>query len=150
MKKLISILFFSTSFIFLNAQADSLKTVVTTLDIKGTSYTVCQKFPEEIIGEYLKGKKGNPMTFLNHDGTGYFQMTGKPNAIKFWIDCNEKGEVKKTWLFDGNFTVMVTFQYTDEAVRAVWGEYDRIEIKVAYDQGYAIIHQERYHNIRNK
>lgn len=132
------------------AQTDSLKPLVSTIEVKGTRYTVCQKFPEEICGEYLKGKKGHPMTFLNSDGTGYFQMTGSPQQIRFWIDCNEAGEVKKTWLFDGNFTVMVTFQYVDESVRAVWGEYDRIEIKVAYDQGYSIIHQERYHNFRKK
>jgi len=150
MKNILSLLFLATSLTFLTAQTDSLKPLVSTIVIKGTSYTVCQKFPEEICGEYLKGKKGHPMTFLNNDGTGYFQMTGNPNAIKFWIDCNEVGEVKKTWLFDGNFTVMVTFQYVDQSVRDVWGEYERIEIKVAYDQGYSIIHQERFHSFRKK
>ena len=150
MKKLLVILLLSLLLGQLNAQSDSLQSVVTTLVVNGTTYKVNQKFPEEICGEYLKGKKGHPNTLLNGDGTGYFQRTGPPHPIKFWIECDVNGNIKKNWLFDGNYTVNVVYQYNDESVRAVWGEFEVMEIKVAYDQGYSIIFEERFHNFRKK
>jgi hypothetical protein len=36
----------------------------------------------------------------------------------------------------------------DEEVRSQWGEFISMEIKVAYDKGYSIIHQERFYLFR--
>ncbi len=119
------------------------------IEINGKEFLGCQKFPVEICGEYLFNKKGDPRVLLNCDGSGYFQRHGVvPHAINFWIHCDEQGTPIKTYGFDGNHFVTVFFQYVDEKVRSQWGDYISMEIKVAYDKGYSIIHQERFYLFR--
>lgn len=145
MKKII---FFLVVFIpFVNMS--SAQTELTKIEMEGKVYQVCKKFPEAIIGEYLYQKKGAPRVQLNNDGGGYFQRTGvKPHLIEFWICCDEKGEVIKTYSLDGNYKVTVIYRYLDEDVRALWGEYEIMDINIAYDKGFAIIMEERFHQLR--
>lgn len=127
----------------------SAQTEITKIELEGKVYPVCKKFPTEIIGEYLYQKKGAPRVQLNSDGGGYFQRTGvKPHVIQFWICCDEKGDVIKNYSFDGNYKVTVIYQYVDADVRALWGEYEMMDINIAYDKGYSIIMEERFHQIR--
>jgi hypothetical protein len=148
MKKiLLSFLFLLFSFSFLSAQ-NNLDTIIT-IECNGKSYNVSQKFPTEIIGEYLYYKKGNPRAFLRADGTGYFhRKEERPPAIQFWVECDEKGAAKRNYSFDSNFYVTLVYQYTDEELRKLWGEYQTMEVRVDYGKGYAIIFQERFHNFR--
>lgn len=130
-----------------SAQTDTID--IDTIEVKGISYTVCQTFPKEICGEYLFNKKGNPKVLLNPNGSGYFQRHGvKPHIIKFWIVCNEDGVPKRTYGLDLNYFLTILFQYTDGSVRELGNEYEILDIRIAYDEGYAIIHQERFHLFR--
>ncbi len=129
------------------AQTDTID--IDTIVVKGTSYTVCQTFPEDICGEYLFHKKSNPKVLLNPNGSGYFQRHGvKPHIIKFWIVCDQEGKPKKTYGLDLNYFYTILFQYTDASVRELGAEYELLDIRIAYDEGYAIIHQERFHLFR--
>jgi hypothetical protein len=132
-------------FILLTAISETVFAQIETkkIEINGKEFLGCQKFPVEICGEYLFNKKGDPRVLLN------FQRHGVvPHAINFWIHCDEQGTPIKTYGFDGNHFVTVFFQYVDEEVRSQWGEFISMEIKVAYDKGYSIIHQERFYLFR--
>ncbi|MFI5451163.1 hypothetical protein ACHMWN_03310 [Pedobacter sp. UC225_61] len=133
------VLIFSLGFVF--AQSD-----VISIDLKGTKYTVSKKIPKEIIGEYLYEKKGEPKVVLNADGTGSFQPhMVPPISIKYWIDCDAKGVIRKTEGINGRYQYTLLIQYLDgKNGNYPVNSYDLMGVTVLTDQGQAVIYGERY------
>lgn len=119
---------------------------VETLDLMGTTYTVCSVFPEEIIGEYEYEGNGDPKVLLNEEGTGYFQPhQTDPIKIKFWIDCDENGTWRKQVGGTGRYQYTLVVQYLDGTNQnyAV-GKYDLMGVMIQPDLNRVAILGERY------
>jgi hypothetical protein len=119
---------------------------VITKDLEGTSYTVSQHFPPEILGKYTYEGKGEPIVLLNEDGTGLFQPHGvAPIKIKFWIDCDETGKWRRQDGIEGRYqyTLLIQYQESDSG-NYPSGKYDLMGVAVLHDLGRAVIYGERY------
>lgn len=122
------------------------QTKVESIEVMGDTYTVCKDFPKEIIGKYLYEGKGEPIILLNDDGTGLFQphMTD-PIKIKFWIDCDEKGNIRKQVGSEERYQYTLLIQYLDgNNGNYPVGKYDLMGVMVLKDLGRVSIYGERY------
>lgn len=119
---------------------------VETLELMGKKYTVTKVFPTEILGEYLYEGNGEPKVLLNKDGSGYLQPhQTAPINIKFWIDCDEKGNWRKQEGAPGRYQYTLVVQYldgTNNNYKA--GSYDLMGVMILKDLGRASIYGERY------
>jgi len=121
-----------------------------TFTVAGNTYYGTKAIPAEIIGLYKYEKTKDPIVQVNADGTGYFQPHDVPKyPVEYWIETDAKGVIqKRTSETNKNYQVVLILKYGSNG-EAGWkgekaGQYDRIEITVAYDQGYAIALGERY------
>jgi hypothetical protein len=122
------------------------QTKVQTLDLMGKKYTVSTKFPDEIIGVYLYEGKGEPKIILEKDGFGYFQPhQTAPIKIKFWIDCDETGKLRKEVGGTGRYQYTLVVQYLDgNNGNYKVGNYDLMGVMIQPDMGRVAILGERY------
>ena len=122
------------------------------IDLNGTVYTVTKKIPEEmkyILGEYQYewGKNGKePIVYLSDKNEGVFQPhMVAPIPITFWLDCDEKGVVRKKTGINGRYQVTLLIKYGESASRNyATGTYDLMGVTVVPDENYAVIYGERY------
>ncbi len=106
---------------------------VETIDLKGKNHTVTKDIPadlKEILGLYkCDTKDGYPIVELRADGTGRFQFHGvEPDNIEFWLDCDEKGEIRKQTGEGGNYGVTLLYKYTSGSMA---GQYDLLGVMVS-------------------
>ena len=141
---LLGITFFAAYISIANAQTE-----VESIDLMGHTYTVCKNFPGEIIGNYEYEGDGPPIVSLKGDGRGLFQPHMK-NAIniKFWIDCDENGVVRKQEGSEGRYQYTLLIQYLDEGNgNYPAGSYDLMGVMILKDLGRAVIYGERYKSL---
>ncbi len=145
MKKGLFILLFLGASVMALAQVEK-------IDLNGKEYTVTKKIPDDmkyILGEYIYNwgkQKKEPIIQLNADNTGIFQphdVDGIP--IKFWLDCDENGVVRKQEGVNGRYQVTLLIQYQPSYSRIYpGGTYGLLGVAVVVDQGYAVILGERF------
>lgn len=118
--------------------------------IDGNSYYGTKAFPEEILGYYQYEKTKEPIVEIKKDGSGLFQVHGvKAYPVEYWIQTDAKGVIqRRTSETNKNFQVVLILKYGSNG-ESGWkgentGKYDRIEVTVAFDQGYAIALGERF------
>lgn len=118
--------------------------------IDGNTYYGTKAFPEEILGYYQYEKTKEPVVEINKDGSGLFQVHGvKAYPVEYWIQTDAKGVIqKRTSETNKNYQVVLILKYGSNG-ESGWkgdkvGKYDRIEVTVAFDQGYAIALGERF------
>ena len=124
-----------------NAQSN-----VEKIDLKGKTYTVSKNFPREILGLYKYEGEGDPIVKLEENGEGLFQPhMVNPIKIKFWIDCDENGVIRKQEGSEGRYQYTLLIQYLDgtNGNYAV-GKYDLMGVMILKDLGRAVIYGERY------
>ncbi|MCC9167990.1 hypothetical protein [Pontibacter harenae] len=142
MKKLsLLFIFFIAVVHFTQAQ-----TKVESIEVMGNTYTVSKEFPQEIIGKYLYEGKGEPIILLNNDGTGLFQPhMNDPIKIRFWIDCDEQGTIRKRVGSEERYQYTLLIQYMDgNNGNYPVGKYDLMGVMVLKDLGRVSIYGERY------
>lgn len=136
-------------FLFLgnNAKAQEIEKI----EYKGEIITVTQKFPKEIFGRYLYEKQGEPIIELNDNGEGLFQPHKKPPIkIKYWIECDDKMQIRKEEGINGRYKYKLVIKYLDgNNGNYPVGGYDLMGVFIAKDMGYAIIYGERYKSLNN-
>ncbi|MDA9555640.1 hypothetical protein N9R54_05325 [Pelobium sp.] len=149
MKKLVVLLFF-----LVGVHAISIaQTKIESINLMGKTYTVTKDFPEnvkkEIMGKYTYEEKGEPIILLNPDGFGLFQPhMSAPIKIKFWIDCDEKGNIRKEQGVEGRYQYTLLIQYLDgNNGNYPVGEYNLMGVAVLKDLGKAVIYGERYKSL---
>ena len=151
MKKITFMLHFLCSVFLLKAQS-----VVEKINLKGTGYTVTRQIPDDmkvILGKYTYewGKTTEePIVELNEDNTGLFQPhMVAPIPIKFWLDCDEKGVIRKQEGINGRYQVTLLLQYgTSTNGNYATGDYDLMGVTVVTDENYAVIYGERYKKLK--
>lgn len=118
--------------------------------IDGTTYYGTKAFPEEILGYYQYEKVKEPVVEINKDGSGLFQVHGvKAYPVEYWIQTDAKGVIqKRTSETNKNYQVVLILKYGSNG-ESGWkgentGKLDRIEVTLAFDQGYAIALGERF------
>lgn len=118
--------------------------------INGNTYYGTKAIPDEITGFYRFEKTKDPIVEVKKDGTGLFQVHDvKAYPVEYWIETDAKGKIqKRTSETNKNYQIVLILKYGSNG-ESGWkgektGKYDRIEITVAYDQGYAIALGERY------
>lgn len=144
MKKLfITFIITLGSLLYAQAQIES-------IDLAGKKYTVTKTFPSEIIGKYLYEGKGEPIVLLNDDGTGLFQPhMKKPIQIKFWIDCDEKGVIRKQQGSEGRYQYTLLIQYLNsDNGNYSSGKYDLMDVAILRDLKRVVIYGERYMDLK--
>lgn len=116
----------------------------------GNTYYGIKAFPEEILGYYKYEKTKEPIVEINKDGSGLFQIHDvKAYPVEYWIQTDAKGVIqKRTSENNKNYQVVLILKYGSNG-ESGWkgdkvGKYDRIEVTVAFDQGYAIVLGERF------
>ena len=126
------------------------------IDLKGTTYTVTKKIPQEmeyILGEYHYewGKNGTePIVELSKNNEGYFQphMVSKI-PITFWLDCDENGNIRKQTGINGRYQVTLLIKYGESPSKNyATGSYDLMGVTVVPDENYAVIYGERYKKLK--
>jgi hypothetical protein len=116
-------------------------------------YYGTKAIPEEITGLYKYEKIKEPIVEINKDGTGYFQVHDVPKyPVVYWIETDEKGTILKRQN-NGNSTyqVVLILKYGNNG-ESGWraektGTYDRIDVTMAFNEGYAIILGERFRKL---
>ena len=145
MRKILLALIVSFVIHSLNAQNTEKITVM------GNTYTVSKAFPKEIIGEYTyEGNGGAPKVLLNQDGSGYFQPHDvAPVKIKFWIDCEPNGDLRKQIGGNGRYQYTLIIQYLEGGTSKnyEYGKYDLMGVTIVTDMGRAVILGERYKSL---
>ena len=118
--------------------------------IDGNTYYGTKAIPDEITGYYKYEKTKEPIVEINKDGSGQFQVHDVPAyPVEYWIQTDEKGKVQmRKSETNKNYQVVLILLYGSNG-QSGWkggnaGKYDRIEVTVAYDQGYAIALGERF------
>ena len=126
--------------------ASSAQWEVEKIDLMGKTYTVTKNFPQEILGLYKYEGKGDPIVKLEENGEGLFQPhMVNPIKIKFWIDCDENGIIRKQEGIEGRYQYTLLIQYLDgENGNYPAGKYDLMGVTVLKDLGRAVIYGERY------
>ena len=124
-----------------NAQSE-----VEKIDLMGKVYTVTKSFPPEILGLYKYEGNGDPIVKLEKNGEGLFQPhMVAPIKIKFWIDCDENGVIRKQQGMEGRYQYTLLIQYLDGTNgNYPKGKYDLMGVAVLKDLGRAVIYGERY------
>ena len=124
---------------------------VETINLKGKDYTVTKQIPEAqkvILGRYIYdwGKqKEEPIVELRADGTGLFQPHDVPAIpIKFWIDCDETGNIRKVEGVNGRYQITLLIQYGPGSRIYTEGTYDLMGVTIVTDLNYAVIYGERF------
>ena len=141
--KLIALIFVG---LFGIAQVSNAQSEVEKIDLMGKVYTVTKNFPKEILGKYLYEGKGEPIVQLSENGEGLFQPhMQSPIKIKFWIDCDEKGTIRKQEGIEGRYQYTLLIQYADgNNGNYPVGKYDLMGVAVLTDLKRAVIYGERY------
>ena len=118
--------------------------------IDGNTYYGTKAIPDEITGFYKYEKTKEPIVEINKDGSGQFQVHDVPAyPVEYWIQTDEKGKVQmRKSETNKNYQVVLILLYGSNG-ESGWkgdsaGKYDRIQVTVAYDQGYAIALGERF------
>lgn len=127
-------------------QVSNAQSKVEKIDLMGKTYTVTNNFPEEIMGVYKYEGKGAPIVKLEKNGEGLFQPhMVDPIKIKFWIDCDENGIIRKQEGSEGRYQYTLLIQYLDgENGNYPAGKYDLMGVTILKDLGRAVIYGERY------
>ncbi len=128
-----------------NVQSDA-QSEVEKIELMGKTYTVSKNFPQEILGLYKYEGKGDPIVQLEKNGEGLFQPHMlNPIKIKFWIDCDENGIIRKQQGIEGRYQYTLLIQYLDgNNGNYPVGKYDLMGVTVLKDLGRAVIYGERY------
>lgn len=121
--------------------------------INGSSYFGTKAIPEEITGLYKYQKEKEPIVEIKKDGTGYFQVHDvKAYPVEYWIETDEKGIIQKRKSeVNNNYQVVLILKYGNNG-ESGWrgantGTYTRIEVTMAFTEGYAIVLGERYRKL---
>lgn len=145
------ILFIFTVCIAFAATAVAQKVEKFTID--GKTYYGTKAIPDEITGFYQYEKTKEPIVEINKDGSGQFQVHGvKAYPVEYWIETDEKGVVQKRKSeVNSNYQVVLILLYKSNG-ESGWkgekaGQYDRIDVTMAFDQGYAISLGERFRKL---
>ena len=127
---------------------------VETINLNGRDYTVTATIPDQykgILGRYTYewGKNSEePIIELNANNTGLFQPHDVPAIpIKFWIDCDENGVIRKQEGVNGRYQLTLLIQYGPGSRIYPEGTYNLMGVAVVVDKGYAVIYGERYKKI---
>ena len=151
MKKIIFTLLYICSAFLSQAQP-----LVEKVNLKGTDYTVTKQIPDDmkaILGRYTYEwgeTTEEPIIQLNENNTGLFQPhMVAPIAIKFWLDCDEKGVIRKHEGINGRYQVTLLIQYGESTNRNyATDSYDLMGVIVVPDENYAVIYGERYKKLK--
>lgn len=121
--------------------------------IENNTYYGTKAIPAEITGKYLFEKTKEPIVEINKDGTGFFQLHEvKAYPVEYWIETDEKGKIHmRKSETNTNYQVVLILKYGSNG-ESGWkgdkvGTFDRIEVTVAYNLGYAIVLGERFKKI---
>ena len=121
--------------------------------VNENTYYGTKLIPEEIIGLYKYEKVKDPIVEINKDGTGYFQLHDVTKyPVEYWIETDEKGIIyKRKSDVNSNYQVVLILKYGSNG-ESGWrgareGEYDRIDVTMAFTEGYAIILGERFRKL---
>ena len=121
--------------------------------INENTYYGSKAIPEEITGLYKYEKVKEPIVEINKDGTGYFQVHDvKKYPVEYWIETDEKGSIhKRKSEVNSNYQVVLILKYGSNG-ESGWrganaGTYDRIEVTMAFTEGYAIVLGERFRKL---
>jgi hypothetical protein len=144
-KQLIAVLFsFLCSSAFSQAKVEK-------INLNGKDYTVTSEIPDQykiILGRYIYewGKtKEEPVIELYEGHTSYFQPHDVPKIpIKFWLDCDENGVVRKQEGVNGRYQLTLLVQYGAGSRIYPEGTYGLMGVAVVVDQNYAVIFGERF------
>lgn len=121
------------------------------INLNGKDYTVTSVIPDAyklILGKYIYnwGKTSEePIVELRADNTGLFQPHDVPAIpIRFWLDCDENGVVRKQEGVNGRYQLTLLIQYGPGSRIYPEGSYNLMGVAVVVDQQYAVIYGERY------
>lgn len=121
------------------------------INLNGKDYTVTADIPAAyklILGRYIYnwGKTSEePIVELKADNTGLFQPHDVPAIpIRFWLDCDENGVVRKQEGVNGRYQLTLLIQYGPGSRIYPEGTYNLMGVAVVVDQNYAVIYGERY------
>lgn len=147
LKVLFTALLMSTTYGLLSAQKAEKFTV------NGNEYFGTKAIPAEITGKYWYEKDKEPIVEILKDGTGYFQVHDvKAYPVEYWIETDAAGKIQmRKSETNGNYQVVLILQYGSNG-ESGWrgnktGTYDRIDVTMAFDQGYAIVMGERFRKL---
>lgn len=121
--------------------------------IDGNTYYGTKEIPDEITGKYFYEKSKEPIVEIQKDGTGLFQVhdvTAYP--VEYWIETDSSGIIQKRKSeTNSNYQVVLILKYGNNGETG-WkganaGKYDRIDVTMAFDSGYAIIMGERFRKL---
>ena len=147
MKNLLFVLFIATFSNITIAQK------VETFTINNNTYYGTKAIPKEIVGLYEYEKKKEPIVEIIQDGTGFFQVHDvKKYPVEYWIETDAKGVIQKRKSeVNSNYQMVLILKYGSNGETG-WrgtnaGKYDRIDVTLAFDQGYAIILGERFRKL---
>jgi hypothetical protein len=143
-----------TLFLLAFSVAASSQVKVEKINLNGKDYTVTKDIPTEyqnILGRYKYewGKtKEEPIVELNKDNTGLFQPHDVPAIpIKFWLDCDENGVIRKQEGVNGRYQLTLLIQYGPGSRIYPEGTYGLMGVAVVVDKNYAVIYGERYKSL---
>lgn len=135
--------------LFVSARAQEVKKFT----IDENTYYGTKAIPEEITGLYQYQKVKEPIVEINKDGTGYFQVHDVTKyPVEYWIETDEKGSMhKRKSEVNDNYQVVLILKYGSNG-ESGWrganaGTYNRIEVTMAFTEGYAIILGERFRKL---
>lgn len=142
MKSSVTLFIFMIFTSFMSAQVEK-------FTIADKTYYGTKAIPEEITGKYWYEKSKEPIVEINIDGTGYFQVHDvKSYPVEYWIETDASGTIQKRKSeTNNNYQVVLILKYGSNG-ESGWkganaGKYDRIDVTMAFDQGYAIVMGER-------
>ena len=121
--------------------------------INENTYYGTKAIPKEITGLYKYQKTKEPIVEINEDGTGYFQVHDVPKyPVEFWIETDENGTIqKRSSEVNNNYQVVLVLKYGSNGLSgwqgAKAGTFDRIDVTMAFTDGYAIILGERFRKL---
>lgn len=121
--------------------------------INENTYYGTKAIPEEITGLYKYEKEKEPIVLINRDGSGYFQVHDVTKyPVEYWIETDEKGNIhKRKSESNNNYQVVLILKYGSNGESgwrgAMAGKYDRIEVTMAFTEGFAIILGERFRKL---
>lgn len=121
--------------------------------INEITYYGTKAIPKEITGIYKYEKIKEPIVEIKIDGSGYFQLHGvKAYPVEYWIETDENGNIQKVINeTNSNYQVVLILKYGSNGETGwrgeMTGKYDRIDVTMAFDLGYAISLGERFKKI---
>lgn len=123
---------------FLSAQVEK-------FTIAYNTYYCTKAIPEEITGKYWYEKSKEPIVEINGDGTDYFQVHDvKAYPVEYWIETDASGNIQKRRSdTNSNYQVVLIIKYRSNGESGWKGanaeKYDRIDVTMAFDQGYVTV-----------